>query len=73
MNMDRKRKEELETILMIAGMALMGAIGIIALFCGLFGVDIFDVGAKTIAGMLLGMTGFLFGIILLITTSSQRK
>lgn len=73
MYMDERRKEELETILMIGGMAVMGAIGIIALFCGIFGIDIFDVGIKTMAGMMFGLAGVLFGIISLVTISTRRK
>lgn len=73
MNMDRKRRDALETLLMIGGMALMGAVGIIALICGVLGIDILDVGAETVTGMMIGLAGFLFGIMLLITTSSQRK
>lgn len=73
MYMDEKRKEELETVLMIGGMAAMGAVGIVALFCGIFGIDIFEVGVTNMVWMLLGVTGFLFGIILLVTISSHKK
>ena len=73
MYMDEKRREELETLFMIGGMAVMGAIGILAFICGIMGIDIDDMGVGTTTGMLFGLTGFLFAIIILVTSSSHRK
>lgn len=65
------RKEKMETLFTIGAMAVMGAIGILALFCALMGVEFVEVGIHTILGMLFGLSGFLFAIILLVTTSSR--
>ncbi|MBQ2283205.1 MAG: hypothetical protein II250_03395 [Agathobacter sp.] len=76
MNMDTKRKDEIEMILMIGAMALMGAIGIIALIaliCGLLGMDVYDVGIKNLAWMMVGLTGFLFGGISLARILDGKK
>ena len=75
MNMDTKRKDEIEIemILMIGAMALMGAIGIIALICGLLGMDVYDVGIKNLAWMMVGLTGFLFGGISLARILDGKK
>ena len=71
--MDTKRKDEIEMILMIGAMALMGAIGIIALICGILGMDVYDVGVKNVAGMMIGLTGLLFGGILLARMFDGKK
>ena len=73
MNIDTKRKDEIEMILMIGAMALMGAIGIIALICGLLGMDVYDVGIKNLAWMMVGLTGFLFGGISLARILDGKK
>ena len=65
------RREKIETLFTIGAMAFMGAIGIIGLFCALMGIEFVEIGIYTILGMLFGLTGFLFAIILLVTTSSH--
>ena len=73
MNMDTKRKDEIEMILMIGAMALMGAIGIIALICGILGMDVYDVGIKNLVWMMIGLTGVLFGGISLARITDRKK
>lgn len=55
-----------ELILIMAVMAVMGAIGILTLFGGIMGIAVLEKGVWTVMGMLSGLSGILFGIILLL-------
>lgn len=57
---------ERETVLIAALMSLMGAIGCIAFGCAVAGVDLVIFSFKEIAGMVLGLAGMFFGILMLV-------
>lgn len=57
--------KERETILIIAVMALMGAIGSVALVCALFGVDVVRLGIGNFIGFVTGLSGIFFTILML--------
>ena len=60
-----KMKLNHELLLTMAVMALVGALGIVAFFCSMFGIDIYQVGMATISGIVFGLTGILFALFLL--------
>lgn len=56
---------DVKTVFAIIIMAVMGAIGILALGCGILGISFTQLGWMTSVGMMSGLSGILFGIILL--------
>ena len=57
--------KEGETILIIAVMALMGAIGSVALVCALLGVDVVRLGIGNFIGFVTGLSAIFFTILML--------
>ena len=63
---------ERETVLITALMAFMGAIGCIAFCCALAGIDLVAFTAREIAGMIFGLAGTFFGLLLLMNFHHRR-
>lgn len=54
-----------ETFVTVAVAALMGAIGLLALWCTLIGIDIWELGTAHVVGILVGLFGGISGLLLL--------
>lgn len=54
-----------ETIAAVSVASLIGAIGLLAFWCTLVGIDIWELGAAHAAGILVGLFGGIFGLLLL--------
>ena len=61
-------KIDKETIIIIAIMALMGAIGIVSLLGAMLGISFAKLGAVTVSGLLLGTAGLIFGVLIIANT-----
>ena len=61
-------KIDKETIMIIAIMALMGAIGIVSLLGAMFGISFAKLGAATVSGLVLGAAGLIFGVLIIANT-----
>lgn len=61
-------KLDRETIMIIAIMAIMGAIGIVSLLGAMLGISFAKLGAVTVSGLLLGTAGLIFGILIIANT-----
>lgn len=61
-------KLDKETIMIIAIMAIMGAIGIVSLLGAMLGISFAKLGAATVSGLLLGTAGLIFGVLIIANT-----
>ena len=61
-------KIDKETIMIIAIMALMGAVGIVSLFGAVFGISFAKLGAVTVSGLVFGTAGLIFGVLIIANT-----
>lgn len=66
------RVVDLYNILIIAVIAVMEALGGVTLFCGLFGVDLAEIGACATIGIVFGFAGILFAILLLFYYNKEQ-
>lgn len=57
--------KEKETILIIAAMALMGAIGCVSLIFALFGIDVARIGFGSFLGFVTGLSGIFFVLLMI--------
>lgn len=57
--------KERETIIVIAIMAIMGAIGGVAFICRLFDVDVLRVGLASLTGFVVGIGGIIFAFLMM--------
>lgn len=57
-----------ETIIIIAIMALMGAVGIVSLLGAVFGISFAKLGAVTVSGLVFGTAGLIFGVLIIANT-----
>lgn len=60
-----RKRPDAQTIFVIGVMAVMGGVGSVTLVCGLLGVSISEIGVLNGMGMILGISGCLFGGLLL--------
>lgn len=61
-------KIDKETIMIIAIMAFMGAVGIVSLLGAMFGISFAKLGAVTVSGLVLGTAGLIFGVLIIANT-----
>lgn len=61
-------KIDKETIIIIAIMALMGAVGIVSLLGAVFGISFAKLGAVTVSGLVFGTAGLIFGALIIANT-----
>ena len=61
-------KIDKETIIIIAIMALMGAVGIVSLLGAVFGISFAKLGAVTVSGLVFGTAGLIFGVLIIANT-----
>ena len=61
-------KIDKETIMIIAIMALMGAVGIVSLLGAMFGISFAKLGTVTVSGLVLGTAGLIFGVLIIANT-----
>lgn len=77
MNAGRKTKiatmETIENVAIMCGASLMGAIGLLALWGGITGVEIWELGAVHVAGILTGLFGGILGTLLLGTLFRKKR
>lgn len=61
-----------EALVILAVASAMGAIGLLALWGGLTGIELEKLGAGNIAGILVGLTGAIFGVSILACVFQKR-
>lgn len=61
-------KIDKETIIIIAIMALMGAVGIVSLLGAVFGISFAKLGTVTVSGLVFGTAGLIFGVLIIANT-----
>ncbi|MDD6631307.1 MAG: hypothetical protein SOT58_13140 [Agathobacter sp.] len=65
---EKVMKIDKETIIIIAIMALMGAVGIVSLLGAVFGISFAKLGAVTVSGLVFGTAGLIFGVLIIANT-----
>ena len=65
---EKVMKIDKETIIIIAIMALMGAVGIVSLLGAVCGISFAKLGAVTVSGLVFGTAGLIFGVLIIANT-----
>ena len=66
-------KMEVENYFVMAGMAVMGAIGCVFVICALAGIDIVRLGMGTTVGLMTGFAGLFFALLVILHFSKNGK